>query len=248
MKRIDFSKNGGLKFTQNIAALMQETYTEIFKAIGTAFGNKVILTGCVVSGGTVSNGWILFNGEPIEFVGGTANTMVSITETGTSVIFKNGIANTVKFTKTATCGVTGAFAFTDLKSIRTIVALNDFVTTLDSNLTELTNAFNSYEPAWADVTDKPAGYITYIGSEAIGDIGTTGGGSDSIYTIAIPDQGGTSYIIAGSLLGLSSDPNYDNDVSWVVSHKTSSSFQLACREYAAVAQNLKFEFAIIKTS
>jgi hypothetical protein len=248
MRRIDFSKNGGLKFTQGIASLMQETYTEIFKAIGAAFGNKVILSGCAVSGGTVSDGWILYNGEPIKFIGSAANTKVSISEAGTGVVFKNGISNTVLFNKTATCGAIGAFDFSELRSIRELAALNEFVTTLDTNLTALSDAFTNYVPDWSAIENKPSAYISYRGSETIGDVGTSGGLADTIVTIVIPPQGSTDYTIAGSLLGQNTDLNYDNDVSWVVGHKTASSFQLALREYSPAAQNLKFEFAIIKTS
>lgn len=67
-------------------------------------------------------------------------------------------------------------------------------------------------------------------------------------TVTIPNQGGTNYIIAGSLVGLQSDPNYDNDVIWIVANKQSGSFDLWLRDTTTTnVQNLAFDFAIIKT-
>jgi microcystin-dependent protein len=114
MKRIDFNKNGGYPLTQDTANYLQTAYTEALGAIGLTFGNKVIVSGCTISGSNISDGWIVINGEVIKFVGGTVNTKVKITETGTSLTFKNGISNQVLFNKTAACTTIGDFDFSEL--------------------------------------------------------------------------------------------------------------------------------------
>jgi len=114
MKRIELSNIGGLPFSQNRLAFMQSSYMDAFAAIAKLCGNKTIINGVEVSGSSVSSGWISYNGELIEFIGGSLAAQVVISETSTSYTFADNVARPVEFRKTATCGSVGAFAFSEL--------------------------------------------------------------------------------------------------------------------------------------
>lgn len=114
MRRLDLTHIGGLPFSQNRLATIQQGYTEAFNAIAKLCGDKTILHGVQVSGGMVSSGWISYNGELIEFIGGSFAAQVVISESSTSFTYADNVARPVEYRKTATCGVTGAFPFSEL--------------------------------------------------------------------------------------------------------------------------------------
>lgn len=121
-KRIDFSNLGGFPTEQDTLAFMQDSYRSSIDAIARLCGDKVILHGVEVAGSNVSDGWIVYQGELIPFIGGPTATDVVITETPAvnPATFEDGSVRDVYFTKTATCGITGDFPFSDLVRISTL--------------------------------------------------------------------------------------------------------------------------------
>lgn len=119
MNRIDLSNLGGFPFEQDTLAFMQDSYKDMFASVAALCGNKTIISGVVKSGGVVSDGWISYNGEIIKFVGGVYADQVVITDApdATQATFEDATQRDVYFTKTATCGAVGDFAFTDLVSL-----------------------------------------------------------------------------------------------------------------------------------
>lgn len=241
MKAIDFSKNGGLPFTQDILAYMQTSYVESLLAIGRAFGDKVIISGCNVVAGVVSDGFILVDGEAIEFVSSPLDAKVLLNTTAQSLTFKNGIQYPVIKHTTATCAPVGAFDFSQLKRLDKLVDAQQSIANLAIALTNLITSFNNHTHSWNDITNKPIGaFATYKGTHNIGDALQF----DTTVTIAIPPQVNANYVVAGSMVGGNANLDIDNDISWIVSAKTTTSFKLGIREYTASAQNLTFEFVI----
>jgi len=113
-KRIDYSNIGGFPLDEDVLDFMQQSYRSAFGSIAQLCGNKVIITGVEVAGGNVSNGWIVYNGELIPFVGGVANTYVVISETVTAALFEDDSSHDIEFTKIAQCGAVGDFLFSEL--------------------------------------------------------------------------------------------------------------------------------------
>lgn len=113
-KRIDLSILGGFPLEQDTLDFMQSSYRGAFGALATLCGNKVIVSGVVVAGGNVSDGWIVYNGELIPFVGGSVATYVVITETAVQATYEDTNLHDVYFTKSATCAASGDFPFADL--------------------------------------------------------------------------------------------------------------------------------------
>ncbi len=235
-KRIDFTKLGGYPLAQEDIDWLQQSYQGAFAAMAGLIGDKVIISGMVEAGGNVSAGWISINNELLPFTAGAIGTgEFIIEETKTPLTFFDGGIKEVIIQRVARFSAGGPYAYADLVRIGTLKA---FKALFDAHVI----AYNAHTHAWAAITGKPAGYITYVGSQALADFAV-----DQVYNIAIPDQGAGTYIVAGSIRGLQADTFMDNDISWIVNSKTALSFKLSLREYAPVVQQLVFDFAIIKS-
>lgn len=234
-KRIDFTQNGGFPATQYMTNFMQESYRSCFMAIASFFGDKVIVQGCDIVGGQVTNGWISYGGELIPFIGGAYfdNAPVSIIETPASRVFDNGATRDVYFTKTASIGSPGAFSFSELKRVSVYRNLID-------SLNNLWNAFNNYSPNYANIVGKPALNIKYGGRADIGDIGW-----DNLYTITHNQNISGDYWIVGNLVGYG-DWGGDNDSICIPLNYQSNYFQLATRQLSGTWQDLKYEYLIVQ--
>lgn len=114
MNKIDFSNLGGFPLEQDTLDFLQQSYKSGFEAVAKLCGNKTILSGVEVTGGNVSAGWISYNGELIKFISGAVGADVVLTETATQVTFEDANVYDTYFTRTATCGVSGDFPFSDL--------------------------------------------------------------------------------------------------------------------------------------
>ena len=134
MKSIDFSKNGGFPLSQDRLDYMQQSYTEAIEVLAKICGDKTILNGVIVTGATVSDGWIIYNGQLIKFVGGSLAAKVVISNPGTTLDFKNGITNTVIYETTASCALVGAFNFSDLQPIETTINIQTALNNLIANV------------------------------------------------------------------------------------------------------------------
>jgi hypothetical protein len=113
-KRINLTNLGGFPLTQDVIDFMQQSYRASISALAKMCGDKVIITGVDVAGNNVSDGWIVFNGELMPFVGGSLGLTIIISETAETLVFEDASTPNVLFTKTATSGVGGSFAFSEL--------------------------------------------------------------------------------------------------------------------------------------
>jgi hypothetical protein len=117
MNRFDYSNLGGQPIDLDHLNKIQDAYREGFRAMALMLGNKVIMSGCDVTGTVVSDGYITYNGEPLYFAGGTITptSEVVIVETPTSVVFDDTTTHDVEFVRYAAIAVSGLFPFADLK-------------------------------------------------------------------------------------------------------------------------------------
>lgn len=85
-------------------------------------GDNYILSGCTVSGGSVSDGVIVVAGEPIPFKGGAAVATITIVEENVSVS-ANGLtfdrARTLRYAKFATGSGSNYLNWADFKPLKT---------------------------------------------------------------------------------------------------------------------------------
>jgi hypothetical protein len=113
-KQIDFSYTGGFPLDEDTLGYLQSSYTGALAAVAKLAGDKVILTGVVVTGSTVSAGWISYAGRLIPFLGGSVAAKVYIQNAGSVAMFEDGVNKTVFFEETATCAALGDFNFSEL--------------------------------------------------------------------------------------------------------------------------------------
>lgn len=69
---INFSNLGGLYVYQNTLAFMQASYLDTLAGLALFFGDKVILTGVEQSGGNITGGYVTWNGQIHQVIGGSA--------------------------------------------------------------------------------------------------------------------------------------------------------------------------------
>lgn len=74
---IKFLQTGGVPLTNDVMDVIQEAYS-IFNVLGDIAGHLTILSGCVVTGNTVSPGIVVINGDVLFFEGGLINSTVFI--------------------------------------------------------------------------------------------------------------------------------------------------------------------------
>lgn len=150
MDTLDLTKNGGLRFTQEILDFMQQSYTTAILALGKAFGNYVVLEGCVESAGVVSDGWILVDGEPIRFINSNIDSKVQITTNTQDVFFKSGTPYPIKQSQIAQCSPVGNFNYNQLKR------LNDYSTMQQQLASHIASTWRAGDIKEVDCT------LTYI--------------------------------------------------------------------------------------
>ena len=118
MNRLDTTISGGFRTSQKTWEFMQDNFLSAFSAIAKLCGDKTILTGVVVTGGSVSDGWISYNGELVYFEAGGTDTDVVVSETPETVTYEDLTTNDQYIVKTAKCGTgSGSFPFADLKRL-----------------------------------------------------------------------------------------------------------------------------------
>jgi microcystin-dependent protein len=127
MREINYTHNGGLPFSQNVAAFMQGTYGLQFGALAALLGDKVIITGVELISGNVTAGWITHGGRMIPFEAGLATANVDIIASTSDLLYEDGQTKQVYTTRVARCVNVGGFPFSELKRLSTIKTLMDMV-------------------------------------------------------------------------------------------------------------------------
>lgn len=84
MNKLTLSGATDFALTTDALAFMQEAYASLERLAGLG-GDNYILSGCVVTGTSVSSGWMVLKGQLIYFTGGTIQTNVRIVETIQSI-------------------------------------------------------------------------------------------------------------------------------------------------------------------
>jgi hypothetical protein len=169
MNKVDWLQTGGFPFELDDLDYMQNSFTMLQQlTLVLAGAVPAIVTGCVVSGGTVSDGYVIISGELLPFQGGSLGTKVAIVETDSSKNFEDGTSKTGYQTRTATFGAVG----TDWSTFVRIPALVNFIKLIGGTtgqfLTKTTNTdydfgWNSFSPMEYDGSTKLRTKVVPIG-------------------------------------------------------------------------------------
>ena len=103
MNKLNFNQTGGFPLSTNILDAVQTAYS-LFNHLGSLAGELVIISGCVITGNTVSDGAVYINGELLEFKGGSISTNVVIKEETESRVFEDGATKPVIYKRYAGFG------------------------------------------------------------------------------------------------------------------------------------------------
>jgi hypothetical protein len=82
---------GGFPATIETIAFLQDAYTKPLKALSNLAGDNVILEGIATSGGTVSEGWFVRNGEPVYFKSSPTGATVRVIDKTIKVPYNEDI-------------------------------------------------------------------------------------------------------------------------------------------------------------
>jgi hypothetical protein len=260
MKLLEFNKMDGFPVSTSTFKFMQEQMLQL-QMLSLLGGTNYVVSGCSVTGTTLSDGLVVIAGEVLPFVGGTPTLWVTIIETATTRSFQDTTLNTyyknrvAQFSSVATDILWSTFEVNNpsnaaLKRLRLAEAL---LAGLRTDLNALSASFAGYTPTWASITGKPSALVTYAASVHLGDIALGDNNvvlyhDSSLYTIIIPDQLTGNYVVVGNMSGIpvGGDDHSNATVFWNVFNKSGTSFQLYVIENWATAQNIYFDFAIIK--
>jgi hypothetical protein len=176
MNYLNFNQSIGFPLETDVLDQMQKNYN-ILNAFGAIVGNFSIISGCVTTGTTVSNGIVFINGEVFEFKGGTVQDNVVIVQTVESLEFEDFNSREVIFTRYVTFGIaTTQFPWSDFKpgfetkNIPAVLAQKAENTTVNALIAriEALEAKPSNVPVgliaiWGrPLSDIPAGWEEYI--------------------------------------------------------------------------------------
>jgi len=91
MNKAEFLQTGGFPVDLDTLDFMQSSYTALQKmALALAGDKPCIVTGCVTTGPTVSEGWVIVEGELLPFATQTLGTNVKVIEDVEQLTFEDG--------------------------------------------------------------------------------------------------------------------------------------------------------------
>lgn len=136
-KSFDFTQLGGFPLEQERLSWMQQSYTEALQAVNSLIGDNVIVSGCVVAGSNVKDGWVVVNGELLPFKGGAKLSTFTIRTITTSLEFEDASFKNVQFNKYCEFGTDNSINFDSLTRLKTIKEISAGIQTIDNSITVL---------------------------------------------------------------------------------------------------------------
>lgn len=136
-KSFDFTKLGGFPLEQERLSWMQQSYTEALQAVSSLIGDNVIVSGCVVAGSNVTDGWVVVGGELLPFKGGVKQDTFSIRNIATALEFEDASFKEVQFYKYCEFGTDNPINFDSLTRLKTVKDIVGSIKSIDTSIEEL---------------------------------------------------------------------------------------------------------------
>lgn len=233
MNVTNFNQTGGFPLKTERLQELQTAYS-IFNSLGALAGNLTIISGCVLAGTTIGDGFVYIEGELLEFRAGavTPSSTVIIIEEAVNREFENAEIKTVYTIRYATFGTAAtSWPWADFKRVDPVIQL---MARLDS-IEKKTAVFQSGGGMvfWnKPVADIPAGWqevVNWRGRIPVGldstqvefnAMGKTGGAKNktlSINEIPSHTHGFRAYVQEGSNSGSGGE-----DAGWFQDKQTAS--------------------------
>ncbi|WP_306353718.1 hypothetical protein [Flavobacterium sp. '19STA2R22 D10 B1'] len=220
MNQQNFNQTGGFPLETEVLDNIQESYS-IFNSLGAIAGNYSIISGCYITGSSVSNGFVYIDGELLSFQGGFLSPDVIIISESSTEEFEDGSIKEVHFKRYATFGTAEVFYpwSSFIRPLPTNLIPNDLNTRLaliEKKLAVFTTGhgmvlfqkpLNQIPTGWAEVVDWRGRMPMGLDTEQIefDAVGKNGGNKKQTLNFKIPVKpypfsGSTSEGFAGNLI------------------------------------------------
>ncbi len=124
MNTIDFNKNN-FPLTSSVLGFLQSA-AQMLEKLTSLVGGNYIISGCVTTGGSVSSGYVVVNGELMYFGGGSLQTYVRVETTETPITVQD--ATYTKTEKQLIFGSgTGQIEYSTFKRAEALLQSNGFI-------------------------------------------------------------------------------------------------------------------------
>ena len=123
MNIVRYKQTGGFPLDTNNLDFLQSSF-HILNTLGNLAGDMVIISGCEITGNTVSNGVVYVNKEVLEFRGGSLSANVFIKEETVSGTFEDGSFKPIEITRYVTFGSSTpekTFKWEDFKRVDNLI-------------------------------------------------------------------------------------------------------------------------------
>lgn len=123
MNVVRYKQTGGFPLDTNNLDFLQSSF-HILNMLGNLAGDMVIISGCEITGNTVSNGVAYVNKEVLEFRGGSLSANVFIKEEAVSGTFEDGSFKPIEITRYVTFGSSTpekTFKWEDFKRVDNLI-------------------------------------------------------------------------------------------------------------------------------
>nr|DAF56345.1 MAG TPA: Baseplate structural protein [virus sp. ct0ba2] len=123
MNVVRYKQTGGFPLDTNNLDFLQSSF-HILNTLGNLAGDMVIISGCEITGNTVSNGVVYVNKEVLEFRGGSLSANVFIKEEAVSGTFEDGSFKPIEITRYVTFGSSTpekTFKWEDFKRVDNLI-------------------------------------------------------------------------------------------------------------------------------
>ncbi|ASZ11106.1 hypothetical protein CK934_09095 [Chitinophaga sp. MD30] len=129
---------------QDTLQFMQASYATVIGAITTSIGNNVIISGCEDTGSNITDGWIIYNGVLLPFIGGLKAPFISADQQVTPEQFDDNTQKPVYYRQYLRLTNTGDVTFASLVRLSgqldnqlTLVAVSKRISAIEKMLMPL---------------------------------------------------------------------------------------------------------------
>ena len=250
--KYDFTQEGGIPIDQNVFNDLQNGILEAENALATLVGTLVIISGCVLTGGVVSNGIVAINGQIMPFIGGAVGTKVIINPATTGLTYFDGSIKNSLTTQYATFGDDGVqnnlwANFVQLPAGGIAVAVNNLISEIigtDANVAANTASIATAQTAITALQNNWTKKLA-SGTKTVGDVGTPGTSGATIAINFTTPLTTTNYMVLFSIISLSETPETDGISFALVTGKTEAGFTLYLHEPASNIQDINIDWIAI---
>ncbi|RKE82019.1 hypothetical protein [Chryseobacterium sp. AG363] len=252
MKTYNLNETEGFNFGVTVLSNLQEAYLT-YSQLSKIAGNKAIVSGCEDLGTTVGDGFVVIDGEFLEFKGSIKQTTVVIKQEDTQREYENGVMRPFETYRYVTFGSAPNAISWD--SFKRVPPLNEIPAQLNALNTKIDGFINAMgflrkgEIFIGDVNGKAIGW-EYIGSDykvkLINNTGGGGSGGDDLYQVTLNTPLEDANYRIFTAIRYTGNYVSNNDVIVTTSIPTNTGFQLSVRELSMDTQSITIEYIIFK--